>query len=295
MHSIKNNRCFTGALLLGACLLCSLPTFAQKVISKSEKQRPAWLANGTPKPSNTTFAYKVIEGEHPNLDEARGSCLFNLSTYIGRTYDVDGKTVTHIEKTESTETENYRFDYTIKGAPCSLTSRKEDEYWEYQQYPNGDRVYRCYTLYAVAASPSVANFDELRFTRKYGARGLVRSMIVPGWGQMYKGSMAKGGCILGGEVALVAGIIVSENLRVSYSKKIKNNPEHAKTYYSKMDNSKNIRNICIGGAAALYVYNLVDAIVANGRKRTVVSRKHQFVMAPVASPDCSGIMFSCKF
>lgn len=49
---------------------------------------------------------------------------------------------------------------------------------------------------------------------------MMRSLIVPGWGQMYKGSTVKGLCILGGEVALAAGIIVSENLRSSYVKKM---------------------------------------------------------------------------
>ena len=47
-----------------------------------------------------------------------------------------------------------------------------------------------------------------------------------------------------------------------------------KTYNTKADNCENIRNICIGGAAALYVYNLIDAIAANGAKRVIIKKKN---------------------
>ncbi|MDY5239489.1 DUF5683 domain-containing protein [Bacteroides helcogenes] len=84
---------------------------------------------------------------------------------------------------------------------------------------------------------------------------MMRSLIVPGWGQMYKGSTVKGLCILGGEVALAAGIIVSDNLRSSYVKKMHEQPKHQQTYNTRADNWENVRNACIGGAAVLYVYN----------------------------------------
>lgn len=273
---------------------------ARRILSSSEKLRPAWLANATPVPSNSTFVYQITEGEHRNLNDARASCLINLSTYIKQTNHIQGDAESVITKDNSngnfTESESYVFTYKIRGEELSITFEKKDEYWEYMLYPNGERVYRCYTLYAVAKSASGTNIDELRFTRKYGAQGFARSLIVPGWGQLHKGNTAKGACILGGEVLLVGGIITAESLRSSYVKKMKENPKHLKTYNTKADNWENIRNVFIGAAASLYVYNLVDALVANGRKRTIVRKaKTQFSFAPVASPEYNGLLLTINF
>ena len=175
----------------------------------------------------------------------------------------------------------------------TVVSCKYDEYWEYVVYPNGERVYRCYTLYGVAdkANP---DFDRLSFSRKYGMRGFARSLIVPGWGQLYKGNTVKGACILVGEVALVTGIVVAENLRSSYVKKMREQPQHLKTYNTKADNWENVRNVCIGGAAALYVYNLIDALVANGRKRSTTHKAVSLAVYPSAG-DCNGMSLAFRF
>ena len=113
---------------------------------------------------------------------------------------------------------------------------------------------------------------------------------------MYKGSYLKGGLILGGEAAFVAGIIAAENLRASYRKKMKEQPQHIKTYNTKADNCENIRNICIGGAAALYVYNLVDAIAPNGAKRVIIKKKNgNLSINPISSPFYNGVNMAYQF
>lgn len=270
---------------------------AQKVLERSEKLRPAWLANRTPKTSNSTFHYQITEGEHPDLEDARHSCLLNLSTYIKRTHHISEQAIAQInleqENGKSAESESYHFSYDIQGERVTVTSCKYDEYWEYVLYPDGRRGYRCYTLYGVAdkAGPS---FDRLSFNRKYGMRGFARSLIVPGWGQLYKGNKTKGACLLGGEVVLIGSIIIAESLRSSYTKKMHEQPKHLQTYNTKADNWENVRNACIGGAAALYVYNLIDALVANGRKRSVTHKQIQMALYPSAG-DCKGMSLAVRF
>ena len=44
-----------------------------------------------------------------------------------------------------------------------------------------------------------------------------------------------------------------------------------KQLYANMSNWAIGRNVCIGAAAALYAYNIVDAIVAPGARRVVVT------------------------
>lgn len=286
---------FMVCIALGA--LAPFRASAQKVMERSEKLRPAWLANKTPKPSNSTFHYQITEGEHQNLEDARHSCLLNLSTYIKRKHHISEQAVAEISLDQvdgrSAEKESYHFSYDIKGERVTVNSFKYDEYWEYVLYPDGRRIYRCYTLYGVAdtAAPS---FDRLSFSRKYGARGFARSLIVPGWGQLYKGNKTKGACILGGEVVLIGGIIAAENLRASYVKKMREQPKHLDTYNTKADNWENIRNVCIGGAAALYVYNLIDAMVANGRKRSKTHKEVRMALYPTAG-DCNGVTLAYRF
>lgn len=293
----EENYCvfFIMLIALGAC--APLHVCAQKVLERSEKLRPAWLANKTPKPGNGTFHYQITEGEHRNLQDARHSCLLNLSTYIKRTHRISEQAVAEIqleqENGKSSESENYRFSYDIQGEQVTVVSCKYDEYWEYVVYPNGERVYRCYSLYGIADKVN-PDFDRLSFSRKYGMRGFARSLIVPGWGQLYKGNTVKGACILGGEVALVAGILVAENLRSSYVKKMREQPQHLKTYNTKADNWENVRNVCIGGAAALYVYNLIDALVANGRKRSITHKPVRLAVYPSVG-DCNGMALAIRF
>lgn len=294
---LKTMTCAIFMLCIALGALAPFRASAQKVMERSEKMRPAWLANKTPRTSNSTFHYQITEGEHQNLEDARHSCLLNLSTYIKRKHHISEQAVAEISLDQvdgrSAESESYHFSYDIRGERVTVNSVKYDEYWEYVLYPDGRRIYRCYTLYGVAdtAAPS---FDRLSFSRKYGARGFARSLIVPGWGQLYKGNKTKGACILGGEVVLIGGIIAAENLRASYVKKMREQPKHLDTYNTKADNWENIRNVCIGGAAALYVYNLIDAMVANGRKRSRTHKEVRMALYPTAG-DFNGVTLAYRF
>ena len=201
-----------------------------------------------------------------------------------------------LEQASGKESSYIEFEYESKGATQRVIYKKIDEYWEYVSYNGRAREYRCFTLYAVAVHPGeTAIFDEVTFSRKYGARGLVRS-IIPGCGQIYKGSVVKGVCILGGEAALAGGAVAFENMRKNYSKKMHRtqNADHIRSYADKADNCRTFRDVCIGSAAALYLYNLIDALVANGKKRTIVKKSH-LSFTPVASPDCNGVRLCYQF
>lgn len=133
------------AFLLVCIVLGALAPFracAQKVMERSEKLRPAWLANRTPKTSNPTFHYQITEGEHQHLEDARHSCLLNLSTYIKRKHHISEQAVAQISLEQvdgkSAESESYHFSYDIQGDRVTVISFKYDEYWEYVLYPDGN-------------------------------------------------------------------------------------------------------------------------------------------------------------
>lgn len=272
------------------------PLSAQKTVRKSEKMRPVWLSDKTPRPTNATFHYRVVEAEGKTLEDARHNCLLVLSEDVERTWKVSGQGSQDIREVQANGDIDSRtvftYHYDVAGEEVSVTTTRYDEYWECRSYPDGMR-YHCYMLFGVADTAQ-PDFDRLAFTRKYGARGLWRSLIIPGWGQMYKGSTVKGLCILGGEVLLATGIIVTENQRSSYVKKMKEQPQHLQTYNTKADNWSNARNVCIGATAALYIYNIVDALVANGRKRAVTQKKAYFSLQPAVG-DCNGIGLALNF
>ena len=282
-------------------LICYLVLFntgvnAQRYVTKSEKLKPQWMSK-LPKPSNATFNYVIITGEGVTLNAARANCLKRLAANeqlrAAMHTSSDEVITTRTEPGGSDIQEYSQKKIRLVSEDIEFNANQVDEYWELIRMGNQD-VYRCHTLYAIASSYLPPVFDAVSFSKKYGARGFVRS-IIPGWGQLYKGQKGKGAGIIAGEVVLIGGVIAAENLRASYHKKMKEQPRHAKTYNTKSDNWGNVRNVCIGAAAALYLYNLIDAAVSSGAKRTIVRKTHQIQMVPVACTEFTGIGLALKF
>jgi hypothetical protein len=70
--------------------------------------------------------------------------------------------------------------------------------------------------------------------------------------------------------------------------------DHIRTYARKADALKNARNLCIAGAAALYIYNIIDAIAAPGANH-LISEKQAFALYPVANEQYAGIGLVMNF
>lgn len=74
-------------------------------------------------------------------------------------------------------------------------------------------------------------------------------------------------------------------------------PKYASEYNSRADSWETGRNICIGAAAALYVYNIIDAFVSDGAKRVLVKGKNNsnFSFVPYLDIKSSGISMRLNF
>lgn len=101
--------------------------------------------------------------------------------------------------------------------------------------------------------------------------------------------------IVAGQTA--SGDIVCENQRASYVKKMEEQPKFAKEYNSKADNWETGRNICIGVAAGIYIYNIIDAVVAKGKKRIVTGhvKGGGLSFVPFATTDVAGVSLAYSF
>ena len=289
-------------LLWIVLLLSVFPAMWQREMTASDRLRPQWM-HKLPVPSNLSFVYVVEKADGRTLEEAREACLLRLADNRQLMNTVHATAERDMEEEVRQRFVNGRLQERIdnrstvrvkvRGGEVELTANRLDEYWEYAPI-GGEWRYVCYTFYAVASSGLPPVFDDVTFSTRYGMRGFARS-LVPGWGQMYKGSTAKGLCILGGEVVLAGAVIATESLRASYRKKIREQPRFFQKYNTKADNWANARNVCIGAMAAVYAYNLIDAIVAPGARRTVVRRAPLPVVAPVAYEGGGGIGLALFF
>ncbi|MEY8723899.1 DUF5683 domain-containing protein [Bacteroides stercorirosoris] len=285
-------------IIFGFLLLCLCGINVQAAQSdKSDKIAPRWKNGNFLKNHDSSYYFKVVQGEGGTLSDACGNAVLTLVGDLASMHGVSVKG-TAIEKIKAesrnhvyTENIEHNYTYNLDFENFRTAFTQIDIYWEKDR--NG--LYNCWVLFEVANNADKVRFQEVAFTKKYGARGLLYSLI-PGVGQLYKGSTAKGLSILGGEAALAAAIVLCENTRASYVKKMKEQPKHAKTYNSKADNWETGRNVCIGAAAALYIYNLVDAAVANGAKRGRIQSGSKYLsMTPVVGTECNGLALTFHF
>ncbi len=152
--------------------------------------------------------------------------------------------------------------------------------------------YRSHLLVQTAKNPELA-FEPVTITDRYpfSARA-----FVPGMAQLHKGSTTKGVLFIVGEVAAIGGIVVFEGLRASNQSKINSthNAAERQRYIDKADRMQNIRNGFIAGAVAIYAWNVIDGIVAKGKRHVVVGRAEMH-FAPYASPESTGVAMSMNF
>lgn len=149
----------------------------------------------------------------------------------------------------------------------------------------GDSGETVYAFYLVMSKTNAKN----------GLAG-VMSMVIPGSGQFYKGKTAKGITFLGLALATGTGILVCESTRSSYKNKAIEQPKYAKEYSTDADNWETYRNVCIGAAGAVYLWNVIDAFFTKGAQRPVVkSKTKSLTLTPTASQNSVGLSLAFNF
>lgn len=178
---------------------------------------------------------------------------------------------------------------TVKGNDdLTVKARIRDEFTD--QIAPGE--YRVYLLVQTAKNPEF-QLEPVTITDRYGFSPRV---FVPGMAQIHKGQNVKGALFIGGEVAAVAGIIAFEGMRASYESKINrtHNASEKQNYITNAENMRNIRNGFICGAAAIYVWNVIDGIVSKGKKHLEVG-KPQIALAPYSDIQSAGVLLAVTF
>lgn len=162
---------------------------------------------------------------------------------------------------------------------------------EYVEYITG-MGFRVYLLVQTAKNP-VNELEPVNVTDKYP---FSMRAFVPGMAQIYKGSTGKGIAFISVEVVMVGGVVAFECLRSYYAAKINttHNADVRLQYYNNLKLMSGLRNGFIAGAAAVYVWNVIDGIVAKGNKQIIIGEASLNIM-PYAAPDYGGVMLTFNF
>lgn len=267
-------------LLAFLSIFVSLTASAQ-LVNKSEKMRPRWVKN-TPKASNSNLSFVVAKEVSNSPNYSKKMSLESLASNLPRAWNVSSQTTLEDESvinrdlsgiTSANQTQVVKMKVYAEGLPVDLKCQMIDEYWE-QVWSYGQTVYECYQLYLAAAPNTNPPFDKCIVTTSYASDPATWGLsLIPGAAQMHKGSYLKGGLIMGGTVSLAAGALVAENLRNVNKGKIDqtHSADVKKQYNDRVNTCATVRNICLGGLAAVYIYNIVDAFVAPGARRVIVT------------------------
>ncbi len=262
-------------------------------------QKPKWV-NNTPVELNKTYKFVEIVSMGHDYTSARADALQllaqdqQLASAITVNVNTGIMTGAHqtVKNGEWNETVNTDvvINVNVSGEKYNLKAIKVDEYAD----KNSGQI-QLHSLFMVAISDH-AVFDRTYLTTSYGMKPVVMS-VIPGLGQWYKGSKVKGICMFAAEALAIGGIVLCENERSTYLSKIKDQPNFAKEYKNKSVNWETGRNICIGVAAGIWIYNMIDAAVAKGARRVVVNRADGkgLSIAPMASPESVGFSLAYKF
>lgn len=268
-------------------------------VTNSFAQKPKWHGH-TPSPLNNTYKFVEIQSHGKTLELARSKAKEQLEddkqvqegVRIYRKTIVDGDITKHRQNghLQKDKKEHLIVKTIIDGEQYFLQAVRVDDF-SYLE----DGEYKMYTLFQVATCDNPV-FDDTYTTTSYGATPAVMS-IIPGLGQIYKGSTIKGICMFAGVAACGIGALVCESQRSDYKNKMKEQPQFAKDYNTKANNWETGRNVCLGAAAAVWIYNIIDAAVAKGARKIIVKPKdgNSFSLYPIATPHSMGLALTYNF
>lgn len=153
----------------------------------------------------------------------------------------------------------------MSGHVVIVKARIVDEYILHNS--NG---YKVWLLVQTAKNPSF-EYEPVKVSDEYGFSA---KALVPGMAQFEKGSTLKGALFIGSEILFVGGAVTASLLAdLNYKKGQSNKNSYARKQYTDLANTLSvIEYICIGGAVAVYTWNVIDGITARGKKHVATGK-----------------------
>ncbi len=250
-------------------LLLVISLNAQKVIDSSSKKRPTWIKEI---PSGKYFKYySGMSSSKNSLDEAKNLAISDVISEIIMSNEVLVQSeISTIEgETETELITRITKEIKLKGKTTSVKElEKEEEYWESVQTKT-DILYRYWILMRIPQKEYLNyDFSKIDLKQTYGATPLIKSIIVPGWGQIQKKETTKGILFLSGFAITLTSGIITYNVSSSYSDDAKtaNGADWIKYYNDLSDQYYLASMASFVLAGAIYGYNIFDSISSKGAK-----------------------------
>lgn len=239
------NHCLT--LIVGVLLL-SLSTTAQT--------KPDWI-HKQPKAKNNTYRYVVESAIAYSENDARNQAIARVFQSTGNRL---GQPVDNAEITRAVQRGT---DYSVISRTFNIPINKVCEYTE--QTSNGS--YRVYVLCQVAEKGNIqvqwTTYNECNVNQEFkDGNALLKSMFIPGLGQIGKRHYVEGTLTLLGEAGLVGAgtfcyLSAQNKLDVMRSEDVSYSDfSRARDDYNRL---RDASYVIWGAAAGLYVYNLFRA------------------------------------
>ena len=254
----------------------------------SSKERPAWV-NGYFIERNNSYI-EVVSAVGYSEDNARDKAA---QIIVERRSLATGQRA-HISISDG----NIHVD---GSNALTVKARIIDQYTERL----GAGEYRVSLLVQTAKNPEY-EYESVSVTRRYDFSPRV---FVPGAAQFHKGQKARGALFITGEVVLIGGAVASAILYKDTEKRLLQENNLAPLtdisnyvwgcdpgeYADNMKMYRTIRNACIIGAAALYVWNVIDGVASKGKPHIVIGESSSINFMPYVDHRSSGLMLSLNF
>lgn len=263
-----------------ALALIGIASFAQ--------EKPGWIYN-KPTPTNSSYLYVVESATGRTEDEARNKATAEVfrttAMRIGQPFN-SGEINAALQSGKG---------YNVIASQYNIPINKVCEYAE-----NQSNEYKVYILCQVAAAGNImVQWSDFNKCDRQGIDGMavLKSALLPGLGQFHKGQNAKGVSFLAGEIVAVGGIVVGQSMRHSYINKMNNTtkPSEKQFYAERANMCITVRNISIGAAAAVYVWNVLDAIISKSNHTNALTYGNPVHLTPVVTDEYAALSLSINF
>lgn len=140
-------------------------------------------------------------------------------------------------------------------------------------------------------------FNRIQDSLERVTRTNIACSFVPGLYQLKNNKELGGSLIIAGEALGIGGAIVSHNMRGVYIKKMNSttNANLKKEYADRANACTIVRNVSIGAAAAVYVWNLVDAWSSIHKQKKNSLTKGTVCLNPTITDQSVALSLSINF
>ena len=249
------------------------------------QEMPQWVLQA-PRPANDSYLYVVERGVGATEMEARNRAM---GLVYRNTIERLALPINLASINEAiTNGSNYGETSEVMNVPVN----KVCEYIQQEQ-----NQYAVYVLCQVAKYGNMAyHFTPFTQCNQLAKSQYIAHSFVPGLAQIKKGSVGKGTAFIVSEVVLVGGVVAAECLQRYYAQQI--SMTHNSTLKQRYAQNANIcqisRNVGIGCVAAVYIWNVIDGMVAKGKTQIPLGTA-ELRLSPYADYESGGVAAKLNF